>query len=100
MQPMKPEMLTFRNISLSTLDKDCNFYPYLLQVGSLSGETWSVEPAVPDWLKLNVDHGVISQKEGVAPPVYPQTNYTITVTNDYGSASATFYIKVVKSTSW
>jgi hypothetical protein len=98
MQPMKPEMLSFKNISLSTLDKDRKFYPFLLQVGSVSGEMWSVEPALPDWLSLNIETGIISQKSGVAPPVYSQTNYTITVTNNYGSANAEFYIKVEKKT--
>ena len=97
MQPMKPEMLSFPNISLTTFDRDRRFYPYLLQVGSISGQIWSVNPTIPEWLELNADKGTISQKSGQAPPVYPQTNFTITVKNDFGSASAQFYIKVIKT---
>ena len=97
MQPMKPEMLSFPNISLTTFNKDCCFYPFLLQVGSISGQIWSINPTIPEWLELDKDKGTISQKSGVAPPVYPQTNFTIVVKNDVGSASAQFYIQVIKT---
>ena len=97
MQPMKPEMLSFPNISLTTLDKDRCFYPYLLQVGSISGQNWSIDPTIPEWLELDKDKGTISQKSGLAPPVYPLTNFTIVVKNDVGSTSAQFYIKVIQT---
>lgn len=96
MQPMKPEKLSFPDISLTTSDKDQGYYPYLLQVGSLSGRTWSVDPALPDFMQLDVDTGKISQKSAVVPSEYSQTTFTITVTNDYGSADTTFYIEVKK----
>ena len=38
MQSMKPDVLTFPDISLSTSDRDRKFYPYLLQPGSHSGQ--------------------------------------------------------------
>lgn len=94
---MKPEMLSFPNISLTTFDKDRCFYPFLLQVGSTSGQIWSINPTIPEWLQLDKDKGTISQKSGVTPPVYPQTNFTIVVKNDVGSASAQFYIQVIKT---
>ena len=95
MQPMKPEKLSFHNISLTTNQKDENFSPHLLQDGSLSGRTWSVEPTLPAFLQLDTKSGEISQKSGVTPPVYAQKNHTITVENQYGSANATFCIEVV-----
>ena len=38
MQSMKPDVLTFPDVSLSTSDRDRKFYPYLLQPGSHSGQ--------------------------------------------------------------
>ena len=97
MQPMKPEKLGFQNITLTTFDKDRRFYPHLLQVGSISGQKWSVTPTLPQWLELDTSKGTISQKSAQAPPEYPQTSFTITVQNDVGSASTKFYIKVKKT---
>ena len=65
---MKPEMLSFPNISLTTFDKDRCFYPYLLQVGSISRQIWSINPTIPEWLELDKDKDTISQKSGLAPP--------------------------------
>ena len=97
MQGMKPEELSFNNIALSTFDKDRKFYPYLLQAGSTSGQSWSVSPTLPNWLELSTKTGVISQKSGVAPPKYPETSYTITAQNAYGTTSANFSITVIST---
>ena len=97
MQSMKPEVLTFPDISLSTDDKDRAFYPYLLQPGSLSGQTWSVDPSLPDWLQLDMDNGTVSQKSGIAPPEYAEHTFTIKVTNNCGDAEATFKVQVTKT---
>ena len=97
MQPMKPEVLTFPDVTFSTYDKDRRFYPYLLQPGSQSGRTWSVNPSLPDWLQLDVDKGTISQKSGVAPPEYAVHEFTIKVTNDYGEAETKFKVQAIST---
>ncbi|XP_070567575.1 uncharacterized protein [Ptychodera flava] len=97
MQGMKPEMLTFPNIILSTYDKDRSFSPYLGQVGTISGSSWSVEPALPDFLKFDDSNGTITQKAGLAPPTFPKQHYTITVKNDFGNTSAGFDIQVIST---
>ena len=94
MQSMKPDVLTFPDVSLSTSDRDRKFYPYLLQPGSHSGQTWSVNPPLPDWLQINVDKGIILQKSGVAPPVYAEQTFTIKVNNNFGEAQTTFKVLV------
>ena len=97
MQGMKPEELTFDDITLSTYDRDKHFFPYLLQPGIDSGKSWNVNPTLPSWLKLNSNKGIISQASGVAPPKYSKTSFTITVNNSFGSASAGFYITVIST---
>ena len=94
MQGMKPDRLTFHDIKLYTVDKDRVFYPNLGQVGSLSNQSWSVTPTLPNFLELDKTTGKISQKKGQAPSVYPKKSFTIKVTNDYGSSSANVLIEV------
>ncbi len=96
MEGMKPERLLCKYIHLYTADKDITFSPNLGQVGSLSNRIWAVNPSLPDFLDFDTTNGNITQKSGQAPPVYAKKDFTITVTNKYGSASAQYSI-VVKS---
>ena len=94
MEGMKPARLIFHDIELYTLDKDRVFSPSLGQVGSLSNQSWSVAPSLPDFLEFDKSLGKVSQKKGKAPPVYSKKSFTMQVANDYGSVSTDFSIEV------
>ncbi|XP_070534784.1 uncharacterized protein [Ptychodera flava] len=94
MEGMKPERLTFPNIFLTKNDRDRKFYPYLRQIGSVSGQIWLVTPELPDFLELRDDKGTIAQKLGQEAPKYPTRTFQLIVRNKYGEARATFEVTV------
>ena len=96
--PMAPGGLSMRNIRLYTFSTGESFRPTLTQGGS-APKTWSVTPALPPFLTLDVTSGQISQT-GTNPPVTAKTQYTLSVTNGIGTAppGAPFTVEVVSLT--
>ena len=90
MQGMKPSHLTYQDFILNSYYKTAASYPKLDQPGSDYGKKWSITPALPDFLEFDTQTGTISQK---GPVVNFTGNFTVTVTNHYGSAKATFMVK-------
>ncbi|XP_035690016.1 uncharacterized protein LOC118425316 [Branchiostoma floridae] len=93
MASTKPVGVSMDNIILYTYQKDETFQPTLLNPGS-DPKTWSISPALPDFMELDTATGAVSQKSGTAATVTASDTYTLTVTNELGSSSTTFTFEV------
>lgn len=62
-------------------------------------DSWSLSPALPTGLTFNTSDGSISGTPDTSylTSGYPQTTFTITATNSFGSASKNFQLQVVGS---
>ncbi|MDE7262759.1 MAG: hypothetical protein K2N78_11980, partial [Oscillospiraceae bacterium] len=88
----KPCGLTVSDWTLQTINRDQSHSPALTLPGS-EKRTWSITPALPSFLELHTDSGIICQKQGVAPDVM-KSKYTLKVSNAVGEDSANFSIEV------
>ena len=92
MQGMKPSHLMMKNIQLDQYSYLTKSYPTLRSPGSEFGKTWILIPKLPSFLLFDNKTGVISLT--TTAPVYSKTTFELTVSNHYGSTSATFTIEV------
>lgn len=92
MTATKPCGLTVRDWTIQTFNRDLSHSPALALPGS-EKRTWSIDPALPSFLELNTDNGVIAQKQGVGPDVM-KNKYTLKVANAVGEDSTSFFIEV------
>ena len=94
MSGMAPNFMTMPSISLwvgMTPTPGLSYAPRF-GVGPSPG-TYSVAPALPSFLELDAVAGTITPT-GQAPSAAVNGTYTITMTNSYGAASASFGVQV------
>lgn len=89
-----PEGLTMNDFNLYVYNKDCSQAPSLIMVGS-TPKTWSISPALPSFLDISTGTGMVFQKTGVTPSQMDKSQFTLSVSNCVGSASANFNIQVL-----
>jgi hypothetical protein len=86
--------LGMADVLLSTADRDRRFMPSLITSGS-SPRSFALAPALPAGLTFDPATGIISQTEGIAPPLAAPTPYTLTCNNGVGlPAAVTFQLSV------
>ncbi|MDZ7957810.1 MAG: hypothetical protein RMY34_07870 [Aulosira sp. DedQUE10] len=85
--------LTMDNITLYTYMRDSKYLPSVHRLGS-KPFTWSITPALPDFMDFDITTGQVSQKKGVEPTVFPLKEYTMTLSNALNTISATFSLEV------
>jgi hypothetical protein len=86
--------LTMADPLLSTADRDRWFMPNLITAGS-GPRTFRLSPALPAGFSFDPKTGIISQNDGVAPPITPSTAYTLTCENGVApAATVTFHLSV------
>ncbi|MGG6311508.1 hypothetical protein [Paenibacillus macerans] len=89
-----PQGLHMSDIELKTYNKDTAKNPALIMPGS-SPRNWSIMPSLPEFMTFEPATGTIAQKVGVAPPLFPPTVFTLSVSNAVGNASTKFSLSVV-----
>lgn len=75
--------ISISDITLHTFDRDREFHSHLFAEGS-DPKVYSVSPKLPDFMQLDAENGVISQKKGVMPAVTAKTSYKLLLTDALG----------------
>jgi hypothetical protein len=100
--PMAPQGLSMNNIKLYTFSTGALYKPQLMPAGSLP-QTWSVTPALPNFLTFDTTSGTIKEVNPPSGglPVTPAATFQLSVTNDVGTPPppASFTIEVDEYTA-
>ena len=87
--------LTMDSITLHSYMRDSKYSPSVEVRGSFP-LTWSVNPKLPDFMTFDKETGEVSQQKGVEPPLFPKTNYTLSLSNPLNTISTTFSLEVTE----
>ena len=86
--------LTMNDITLKTYMRDTKYSPSVQRLGS-KPLTWSITPALPDFMEFETTTGQVSQKKGIEPIVFPKQEYTIKLYNPLNTIEAKFFLEVI-----
>lgn len=86
--------LTMNDITLKTYMRDTKYSPSVQRLGS-KPLTWSITPALPDFMEFDTTTGQVSQKKGIEPKVFPKQEYTIKLYNPLNTIEAKFFLEVI-----
>ena len=87
--------LTMDSITLHSYMRDSKYSPSVEVRGSFP-LTWSVNPKLPDFMTFDKETGEVSQQKGVEPPLFPKTNFTLSLSNPLNTISTTFSLEVTE----